>query len=928
MNRFFPAITIVLLLSVSPVILGQEAEREKMTFEFRGAPLHEVLDQIINRTDIDLVYDPQLTQGIYIYNRITTGDNDELLRRLLKEHQLDFITLSSGTYVIVRTAAEGPFYGTFTGKIVDGRTGDPLPGATVMLADASGGTNANRSGNFSLNRVISGKHQIIFSYVGYEPVYKIIDIPPNEEITERVALAPKPVNITPIIVEAHRPLMPNQNSVSTGSQNSDWETIGMMNDPIRDLSLMPGVQYGLPLTDLNLQGGQRGEHRILLDGVPVYNPYSFGQMFSSFSPFAIDKVTVHKAGYGVNEGSQIAGLLDLSHDLPASGSNSATLQADPLSLNFRGDLSFPNGDDSSFDVMTALRTNFWDLYKNPTLEETLRDWDVMDPLITNLVSGIEQDASLYSPVFHDSDVKFFDFHTAARYQVDDFKTISGSFYLAENAVETRLLNENPTVRYNAPFIYVSDSYDWQNLMGQISWNQMVTPRFDLSLQASYSSNQFEHLNQIGTSHEAVFLESAPNHFSDAAITYGRAGGLLPTKIDGNSIEHFTLNAEGAYSFSPNYSIQAGLQGDRILSNLIISDIANLTTQTDQSSTLLSTYLNNRHTLGRYWSIDWGSRFTYTTLSNNIYPEPRFSVQLDKPDSRAGFWSARVSGGLYRQFINEHQITNTGPTALVPSFAIWSHAGHSNIPKAWHLNGSFMIEPAENTTLVFESHYKWQPVTTITSYGLLNFATASNRNLSVIGEHQNDVRAFAETTDMTVFGGGLRVNQALFSTKLKLVAGYDYSYSRVNMETQFGRSLPAPWNDPHLAQFRALWRVMPDFTVVAKWQGIWGRTWAFRESYYNFLRFRSDATNLPYSFDTPENDTLPPFHQVDLSFIYQPSIGPSNLEIRVELINLLNRANTLEKTLMPVILPGQAAEYNIKNRTLPGFYPTASIQVAF
>ncbi|MDX1642244.1 MAG: carboxypeptidase-like regulatory domain-containing protein, partial [Balneolaceae bacterium] len=812
----------VFLFMLSSSATAQQAENN-LSFEFKGESLSMALDRIISKTDIDLVYDPQLTQNITVYKRISAKNADELLQQLLKDHQLDYITLSSGTYVIVKSVMEGPFYGTFAGKVVDSETGEPLPGATVMLADASGGTSTNQSGNFSISKLLTGTHQIIFSYVGYEPVSKTIEIRPNRELTEKISLNQKPVDVLPVVVEAHRAQISyHQNPLV--AVHSDWETVGVMKDAIRNLSLISGVQYGLPMTDLHLQGGQHGEHRISLDGAPVYNPYSFGQMFSSFSPYAIGEIQLHKTGYGVKAGSQIAGLIDLSHDLPATGTKNVTIQSDPLSANLRGDLSFTTGDDSSLKLMTALRTNFWDIYKHPTFKEKLQDWNIIDPLITNALTNLEYDASIYSPIHHESEIKFFDYHLAGAYEINNFNSISASLYIAENIFETHLLNqaEDASMLSAAPYLYASEGYKWNNYTSQVTWSQMLSPRLDLSTQAIYSVNQFEHQNKIGTSDYPVYERNIFAEYSQTTSLDG-VGERLPTHIDGNQIQHFIIKTDGSYSISPHLLLQAGVQFDRVISGIDISELTYFPAHINHSSTLLSTYLNNRHTFGRFWKIDWGSRFTYAALPDRFYAEPRFSVQFDKPESKVGYWSAKLSGGLYRQFINEYQITNSGPTSLVPTFAIWSLSDEESIPKAWHLNGSYLVEPRQSTSIKIELFYKWQPVTNITAYTTLNSAEAQSISQSQLSE----IGAFAEATQMKALGGSLRFNQSFLNFRLKTTAGYDYSYSEIDMASQFGRNMPAPWNEPHRTQLRALWRMLPNLAITTKWQGIWGRSWAFR-----------------------------------------------------------------------------------------------------
>jgi len=911
-------ITVLLFTAAGTVSAQQNSEKEYI-FEFRGTSMVEVLDHIARKAEIDLVFDPELVRNITVYKRLQHGSVPELLTALLAEYQLDYITLSSGTIVIVRSPRRTPAYGTIAGKILDAQTGDPLPGASVMLADASGGTSSSRTGHFSINRVLSGTHRIIISYMGYESAYKIIEVKPNVQAQEQIGLNPKRIDVEPLIVEAHRPMYPSNSSSLVIDNESENNPSGLMASPIRNLNMVPGVQYGLPMQDLHLQGSQQGEHRIRLDGIPIYNPYSFGQLFSSFSPFAIGNVKLHKAGFGVHEGSQMSGLVELSNDLSYSDYNSALFQADPLSLNLRGDASIPLKNENSIQTMAAVRTSYWDLFKNPALDQMLKSWNVIDPLIANRLLDQEGNPELYEPHTHESDVNFFDLHLAAGYQPDAFSRLSASFYAAENSIETRLLNQTPTGIDSPRFLYSSDRHQWSNLAGQVQWNRMVTPRLDLHLQTAYSENRFNHQSSLGFSEISPFNISRAS--SDFAYSPELGGSIkrLPTQIDGNRIQHFLTVADLTYSFTPNFSLEGGLQADRVLSKVDISDTAFLGTNTSQSSTILSSYLHANHTLNRSWRLTYGSRFTYLNTTRRIYAEPRVSIQYDQPESGIGYWSFRVAGGLYRQFINEFRVTNTGATAIVPDITIWSHADDSAIPKAYHLTGSLIIEPAERTSISLEGFYKWQPVSNYTSYGSLLAGQDLDRS---------EIGAFAGVTEMRILGAGIRLNQQFGSSNIRMIAGYDYSYNQMDLSEQFGSKVMSPWNEPHRAQLRLLYRFLPRFTVLTKWQGVWGRAWAYRQSYYNYLRTADAASLTGLLFNSPGDDQLSSFQQVDVSFIYQPKIGAADMEFRLELINLLNRRNSIEKYLLPIVNDGEVTGYQTENRMLPGFYPSMSVQMKF
>ena len=63
-----------------------------------------------------------------------------------------------------------------TGKITDAKTGEPLGGASVVLAESKVGTSADSSGNYTLNNVPTGHTLIEVSYEGYRSAVEHLDV--------------------------------------------------------------------------------------------------------------------------------------------------------------------------------------------------------------------------------------------------------------------------------------------------------------------------------------------------------------------------------------------------------------------------------------------------------------------------------------------------------------------------------------------------------------------------------------------------------------------------------------------------------------------------------------------------------------------------------------------------------------------------------
>ena len=103
---------------------------------------------------------------------------------------------------------EKPFSGllsvSLSGKITDARTGDPLPGANIYIADIKIGAVANASGKYFFSDIPDGHHLIEVSHAGYTSIIEHIDLDKNIE---------RDFNLQPSIVE-------NQTVVVTGVSNA------------------------------------------------------------------------------------------------------------------------------------------------------------------------------------------------------------------------------------------------------------------------------------------------------------------------------------------------------------------------------------------------------------------------------------------------------------------------------------------------------------------------------------------------------------------------------------------------------------------------------------------------------------------------------------------------------------------------------------
>lgn len=93
---------------------------------------------------------------------------------------------------------------TLVGVVTDAETGDPLPGANVIIAGSTRGAAADENGRYEIRNVPLGAQRLYVSVIGYEAGERNLNLrEPGIEVID-FALPPAPIEIGEIVVEAER----------------------------------------------------------------------------------------------------------------------------------------------------------------------------------------------------------------------------------------------------------------------------------------------------------------------------------------------------------------------------------------------------------------------------------------------------------------------------------------------------------------------------------------------------------------------------------------------------------------------------------------------------------------------------------------------------------------------------------------------------
>lgn len=894
------------IVLVSPSSLrAQPSEEARYTMMFRGVDLQEALEHVVETTQINLIYDSELVQGKTVYCSARDATPDALLRCLLADVPVDFYQTSGGTYVLRESPRRPPRRGDLTGIVVDGKTGEPLPYAHVLLASANTGVASDQTGRFQLPNLVSGTYRVVATHLGYEPAVDSVHVPPGDSVRQRIALTPTSIVSTPVIVDGVERRAPEGEVGATTLSADKLAESGRLGTPdaLGQAGTLMGVSRQRPMADLHVQGGAAGEHQVRLDGMSIRNPVTLRRLLGAFSPLALDRLTVHKAGFGVEHGSSISGVLSAEHALSASGPSVGQVTIDPMSVNAEGHGSIDLGDRRTAQFRIAARSSVWDLYQDPTLNRLLLDWNIADPMLLSSYFG-EDEESEVEPAAQTAGVGFSDIHAAARIDLGPYRSLSVSGYRGRNHLRTQFVTREPRG------MLTRDRYDWGNTAGQVRLDWTLGARSSASVQLRASEHR------VHRGYKMTYGSSDPDDDLEAAIdTLQRVLDPSIWPDDQNRIREWTLETTGSYAAATRHHLKGAVEVSRLTSEFRLGGRFLRPLAFRDTRWQIGGYLRDVVSLGTNTTLTAGSRLTYVSARRTLYAEPRLSLHQEGTVAGLGPYAMRLAGGLYRQFVNRFEASSTSPTATLPSMRFWLPTGTAHAPpRAYHTTAQMQIQPHDRWTVRGEAFYK--------HYGrllTLDYTTLWSAAAPPVGSSTTVAPSAAiAATDGYALGGGLALTRE--GDLIRSTLRYNWSRSRRRFPGRFEeRRVPVPWNQPHRLSLSTEGAVTDALRLRLRAEHNWGRSWGFRRIYYDYLGTPSapKSYHLESSLQKPGNHTLAPRTQIDLGVRYAVQWSGFTLETQLDLVNVLGHQDPFDWSLRPTDDDMTRATRRLPGRRLVG-----------
>jgi outer membrane receptor protein involved in Fe transport len=196
--------------------------------------------------------------------------------------------------------------GKIAGYVRDSSTGEPLPGANVLIEGTFMGAAADREGYYYINNVPPGFYRVSTQMMGYsrlmvEKVRVSIDL--TTELNFRLKQEAISVG-EEVVVTAERPLV--QKDLTSTSVVVSSEEIQAI--PVESFTEVVNLQAGV--VDGHFRGGRRGEVAYLVDGLSVTDAFN-GAVAVEIENTSIREMEVISGTFNAEYGQAMSGIVNI-----------------------------------------------------------------------------------------------------------------------------------------------------------------------------------------------------------------------------------------------------------------------------------------------------------------------------------------------------------------------------------------------------------------------------------------------------------------------------------------------------------------------------------------------------------------------------------------------------------------------------------------
>ncbi len=197
-----------------------------------------------------------------------------------------------------------------TGFVYDNKSFERIPEAIIYTNYELLG----KSDSTGFFRISTSESVLHFSVkaLGYKVSKITMEIEPDDDNEIVIYLIPDPIELESVTISGERYTENYSNTYEL--LNGDIKNIPALaeSDGLRVIHTLPGV---VSSSDFNSQvfmrGGNFDETAISLDGIPLYNAYHVGGLFSAFNSDIVQKEKIYSSNYPIHFDDFLSGVIDI-----------------------------------------------------------------------------------------------------------------------------------------------------------------------------------------------------------------------------------------------------------------------------------------------------------------------------------------------------------------------------------------------------------------------------------------------------------------------------------------------------------------------------------------------------------------------------------------------------------------------------------------
>lgn len=196
--------------------------------------------------------------------------------------------------------------GILEGIVKDKKTGEALPGATIVLLGLQRGIATGTDGRFEIQNLRAGTYDVRISHIGYRPsVLKGVIVNPDLRTRLSVSLEPSDVELEEVVVTMEKPLI--QTDITGTTFIVSGEDVKAL--PVNNVFDIVGFKAGTTLEG-NVRGGKSSEVMYYVDGLPVQDLMGGGSAMT-VPKSSVMGMSILTGGFEPEYGNALSGIVNI-----------------------------------------------------------------------------------------------------------------------------------------------------------------------------------------------------------------------------------------------------------------------------------------------------------------------------------------------------------------------------------------------------------------------------------------------------------------------------------------------------------------------------------------------------------------------------------------------------------------------------------------